>query len=232
MAISNTRWRPWLYLVALLGSQLLALVVLVTLLAFFPELRYWVETPWGAFSVTVFGGLAAFSVVALLSGSRYQLLKPFEFHSIRQAPNYLSIGTGFILGLAGVFLTRFGVADFADNYPVMSPFVRAVGPERYLFLILLLVGPIVEESIVRGFLYRAFRRSYGITVSISAILVVAIFNHPGTFAASLSLFLLLGVSQILLCLILEKTDNLWNCIACHCVYNAVVACAWLMQSSS
>jgi membrane protease YdiL (CAAX protease family) len=232
MKISYPTLRPWLYLAFLFGSQLIALILLGAVWAFVPGFRYWVETPLGTFSVTVFGMLAAFSVVALLSGSRHQLFRLFEFHSIGQGFSYLSIGAGLALGLTGVLLTRLGVAHFAENYPMMRPFVRFVGPQTYLFGALLLLGPIFEEIIMRGFLYRAFRRAYGVPLSTSALVVVAMLMHPGVFAASLWLFILLAVLQILLCSILEKTRNLWNCIACHCAYNAVATCAWLIQISS
>lgn len=230
MRLSGKTLRPWLYLAAVFGSQLVALVVVATFWAFFPRFGYWVGTPFGTFSVTVFGGLAAFLVVILFSASRLDLFSLFELQSLRQGLRYFAPGTGFVLGLAGVFLTRIGVAHFADNYPLMRPFIHFPGSQKYLLVILLLIGPIFEEIIMRGFLYREFRKSYGITLSVSTIVLAAMLTHPGVMAASPWLFLFLGALQAILCLILEKTRNLWNCIACHFVYNATVVSAWLMGS--
>lgn len=94
-------------------------------------------------------------------------------------------------------------------------------------MILFVVGAIIEEIIMRGFLYRAFRAAYGAILSVLAIVLVATLAHPGVMTASPRIFLLLGVLQVTLCVILEKTDNLWNCIACHVLYNATVASTWL-----
>jgi len=121
---------------------------------------------------------------------------------------------------------------FAEKYPLTKPFIHQPGPEKYLLVILLLVGPVFEEIIMRGFLYRAFRESYGIILSVSTMVLVTTLTHWGVMTASLWMFLLLAVLQAILCLILEKTRNLWNCIACHFVYNATVTSAWLMGTSS
>jgi membrane protease YdiL (CAAX protease family) len=224
--------RPWLYIVAVFGSQLVALVIVAAFWAFFPKFGPWVETPLGTFSVTVFGGLSAFVVVMLFSGSRLDFFSLFEFQSIRQGLRYFPAGVGFALGLTGVWLTRIRMENFADNYPLMRPFIHLSGPQRYLLLIVLVIGPIFEEIIMRGFLYRAFRKNYGITLSVSIIVLAAMLTHPGVMASSPLLFLFLGLFQAILCLILENTGNLWNCIACHCDYNATVASAWLMGTSS
>jgi len=225
--------RPWLYIAALFGSQLVALVIVATFWAFFPKFRAWVETPFGTLSVTVFGGLTAFGVVMLFSVSRGGFFSLFDFPSLRQGLRYyFASGVGFSLGLIGVFLTRVRMENFADNYPLMKPFIGESGPQKYLLLIVLLIGPLFEEIIMRGFLYRAFRKNYGITLSVAVIVSAGMLTHPGVMASSIWLFLFLGAFQVILCLILEKTDNLWNCIACHFVYNATVATAWLMGPTS
>src|SRR2546423_817647 len=232
MSSRSKTLRPWLYLAALFGSQLVALVIIAIFWAFFPQFRYLVGTPLGTFCVTVFGGLAAFLVVVLLSTSRLDVFSLFELRSLREGLGYFAPCAGLVLGLAGVFLTRIRMESFADNYPLMRPFVHLSGPQRYLLVIVLLVGPIFEEIIMRGFLYRAFRKNYGITLSVSIIVLTAMLTHPGVMASSPWLFLFLGAFQAILSLILEKTGNLWNCITCHCVYNATVASAWLLGSSS
>ena len=232
MGVKGKTLRPWLYIVAVFGSQLVALVIIATLWALFPRFGPWVDTPFGTFVVTVFGGLAAFVVVMLFSASRHDFLSLFEFQSIRQGLRYFPAGVGFALGLTGVWVTRIRMENFADNYPLMRPFIHLAGPQKYLLLIVLLIGPIFEEIIMRGFLYRAFRKNYGITLSVSIIVLAAMLAHPGVMASSAWLWLFLGAFQAILCFILENTGNLWNCIACHCVYNATVASAWLMGTSS
>ena len=225
--------RPWLYIAALFGSQLIELVVLVALWEFSIRFRYWVGTPFGTFSIIALGGFAAFVVVIFFSHPRSlpDLLSLFELQSIRQGLSYFALVAGLVLGLAGVFLTRIEMPHFAENYPLTKPFIHQPGPEKYLLVILLLVGPVFEEIIMRGFLYRTFRESYGIALSVSSMVLVAMLTHWGVMTASPWMFLLLAVLQAILCLILEKTRNLWNCIACHFVYNATITSAWLMGTS-
>jgi membrane protease YdiL (CAAX protease family) len=233
MSIRARRLRPWLYFAALFGSQLVALVIVILLWEMFPGLRHWFRSPWGAFSISVLGGLAAFLVVVCYAyrKGRLSFLSILEIQSIQKGISYLTLVAGFVLGLTGVLLTRVDRAALAGRYLITQPFVYQPGPERYLVVILLLVGPVFEEITMRGFLYRVFRESYGLTLSISAIVFATTLTHWSVMTASLWMFGLLAALQITLCLILEKTHNLWNCIACHFVYNATITSAWLLEIS-
>ncbi len=127
--------------------------------------------------------------------------------------------------------TRIRVADFDDNFPLMRAFAGVSPLQKSLLVILLLGAPIFEEIIMRGFLYRTFREHYGTALSVSIIVVVAMLTHPGVLQASPWLFGVLAVSQATLCLVLEKTGSIWNCIACHFAYNATVVTAWVVDTS-
>lgn len=81
---------------------------------------------------------------------------------------------------------------------------------------------------MRGFLYRAFRDRYGIAFSMLTVAMAATISHVGVATASLTIFFLLTVLQVILCLLLETTRNLWNCILCHVLYNATLIGAWLI----
>jgi membrane protease YdiL (CAAX protease family) len=178
----------------------------------------------------VSGGLAAFLVVVFYSyrKGRLSFVSIFEIQALQDGISYLTLVAGFVLGLTGIFLTRVDRAALAGRYLITQPYVHQ-GPARYLVVILLLVGPVFEEITMRGFLYRVFRESYGLTLSISAIVFATTLTHWSVMTASLWMFALLAVLQILLCLILEKTRNLWNCIAFHFIYNATVAGAWVLE---
>lgn len=233
MSLRRRILKPWLCIAALFGSQLVGLAVMVAFWQFFPRFRYWVGTPLGTFFIAAGGVLAAFLVVVLFAHpqSLLDVLDLFEFQSFRQGISYFAVVAGFVLGLTGVFLERMELPGFAEEYPLTKPFIHQPGPEKHLFTILVLVGPVFEEIIMRGFLYRAFRESYGIALSISIVVFAATLTHPGAMTASPWVFLLLAVVQVTLCLILERTRNLWNCIACHCAYNATLVGAWLIGMS-
>src|SRR5713101_3302504 len=125
--------RPWLYIAALFGSQLVALLVVVGFWVFFTRFRYWAGTPFGTFSITVLSGFAAFLVVIFFSHPKSlpDLLSLFEFQSVRQGVSYFALVAGFVLGLTGVFLTRIEMPHFAETYPLTKPFIHQPGPEKY-----------------------------------------------------------------------------------------------------
>ena len=231
MHVTNTSLRPWLYIVALFGSQLVVLAVVAAGWIVSPRFGQWVGTPVGTFSVTVFSALAALVTVILLSGSLRDPFSLFELQSLHYGIDFVALGAGVLLGVAGVFVTRFGLADVGNNFPLIKPFIEAPMSQKHLLAIVLLVAPIIEEIIMRGFLYRAFRDRYTIGPSVLTIVAVSMLTHPGVLRASPWLFLLLGVLQAMLCLIWEKTRNLWSCISCHLAYNVTVTTAWLMESS-
>jgi membrane protease YdiL (CAAX protease family) len=229
MRLTRRILRPWLCLAALFASQIALVVVVVVFLGLFPRFKYWVNNPFGAFFITAAGGLAAFLVVVAFARpkSLVDFLNLFEFASIRQGISYYALVAGVVLGLAGFLFTRIGGAVPAETY-LTKPFVYQPGPEKHLLTILLLVGPLFEEITMRGFLYRAFRDRYGIAFSMLTVAMAATITHVGVATASLPIFLLLAVLQAILCLLLEMTRNLWNCIVCHTFYNATLISAWLI----
>jgi membrane protease YdiL (CAAX protease family) len=228
MRLTRRILRPWLCLAALFGSQVALVLVVVVFWGLFPRFKYWVNTPLGAFFITAAGGLAAFLVVVAFARpkSLADFLNLFEFASIQQGVSYYALVAGVILGLAGVFLTRIGGAAPAETY-LTKLFIYQPGPEKHLLTILLLVGPLFEEITMRGFLYRAFRDGYGIAFSMLTVAMAATMTHVGVATASLPIFLFLTALQVILCVFLEVTRNLWNCILCHVVYNTTLVCAWL-----
>jgi len=89
-----------------------------------------------------------------------------------------------------------------------------------------ILSPFCEEAVIRGFLYRAFRGSYGIFVSTLLVLCIQVYFHWGLISHDwIALFLLLA-GGILLCLIREYTGNSWNCVLFHAAYNTTVLRQW------
>ena len=78
---------------------------------------------------------------------------------------------------------------------------------------------------MRGFLYRAFRGSYGILLSVLSSFCIVTYFHWGLLSNPL-VFVCLTAGAILLCTIREWTGSLWNCILFHAVYNASVTLDW------
>jgi membrane protease YdiL (CAAX protease family) len=103
---------------------------------------------------------------------------------------------------------------------VVSSIEHTQGPERYFFLAsLVLLAPFFEEVIYRGFLYRAFRGSYPVAISMAIILAWTANTHWSQYSQSLMAAFGLSLLTIVQCWLREKSDSVWDCILCHLAYN-------------
>lgn len=89
-----------------------------------------------------------------------------------------------------------------------------------------LLAPFVEETVVRGFLYRAFRGSYGIVPSTILALGFQTYFHWGLISQDPVASVLFLVGGAVLCVIRERTQNTWHCVLFHAAYNAIVLRQW------
>jgi membrane protease YdiL (CAAX protease family) len=83
------------------------------------------------------------------------------------------------------------------------------------------IVPFCEEAVARGFLYRAFRGSYGPSLTTVFIICFSAYFHWGSVSRSVFTFACLASLWALLCILRERTGSLWNCLLCHAVYNSV-----------
>jgi membrane protease YdiL (CAAX protease family) len=90
---------------------------------------------------------------------------------------------------------------------------KAFSPAGIAFFLVFgaFVGPVLEELVFRGFLYRAWERRWGWIVS--TVLVSTLFGlyHAHFFAAF--------TGSIVLVCVLRRTGTLWGPIVAHCIYN-------------
>ena len=140
----------------------------------------------------------------------------------RKPSDYVWFGvvTGLIIRFFGHFLLIHGWGKGVFNYGIIS-FENTHGLERYFFLApSLLLAPLFEESIYRGFLYRAFRGSYSMRVSMALIVAWTANTHWPYYSHSLLAAFDLSMLTIVQCYLREKSDSLWDCIFCHMAFNA------------
>ncbi len=83
---------------------------------------------------------------------------------------------------------------------------------------------------MRGFLYRAFRGSYGIQMSTVLMVVVMSLTHSNQFYHSWVAALDLSALTILQCFLRER-GNLRDCIASHLAFNLTWAARLGMHSA-
>ena len=95
-------------------------------------------------------------------------------------------------------------------------------------LIAILIGPIIEEVVTRGFLYGQLRQRLSIPKCIVLVLAFSLYFHWEIVTTNPVFAFLLVMNGICLCAIREKTKSLWNCVLYHGVYNATVAHQWTL----
>jgi len=105
----------------------------------------------------------------------------------------------------------------------LTAFRNTVGSERYLFLApSTLLAPLFEETIYRGFVYKAFRNSYPLWASVTIIIAWTANTHWGQYSVSWVAAVDLSLLTIVQCHLREKSGSIWDCIVCHAVFNASV----------
>jgi membrane protease YdiL (CAAX protease family) len=83
----------------------------------------------------------------------------------------------------------------------------------------LLVGPFLEETVMRGFFYPAFRNAMPLVVSILFVFAIdVLLFHFRTFWMPMAL-LGVGFVNIAACFFREHTKSLWPSITLHLTYN-------------
>ncbi len=133
---------------------------------------------------------------------------------------WVAIGIGF-LSIYG------STRGWSPPPQIARSFYHAAIASRWFYIIrLVAIVPVYEETVMRGFIYRAFRGTYTPFVSTVLVLCVGVFFHWGLVSDSLYAFAYLSLIAISLCVIRERTDSLWNCILFHAAYNATVSVRW------
>ena len=102
--------------------------------------------------------------------------------------------------------------------------------EQMVFLVAttVIIGPVVEEIVTRGFLYRALRASFSLIAAIGLVICFSAFFHVGSMGRSVFTTACLVSLWVMLCIVRERTGSLWNCVFCHCIYNAAIVRQWAL----
>ncbi len=129
-----------------------------------------------------------------------------------------------IIALPAYMLTSLLLTNIASNFfPYILEqeqelgFTAPQGVELVLiFIALVVVTPIVEEIIFRGFMFRAYHRRFGAFTG--AILVSVLFGVAhGQLSVGLDTFAL----SMFLCYVRLKSDSLWSPILLHAFKNFI-----------
>lgn len=139
--------------------------------------------------------------------------------------SWLDIG----VSLSGIVL--YFIAAIAVTYAVMQ-FVPSVDLEQtqdvgitlptgyelvLAFLLLVIIGPIIEEVIFRGYLYGTLRR-YGVSIVTATLVVSVLF---GIAHGQWNVGINVAVLSVVMCLSREITGSLWPSILMHMMKNGI-----------
>lgn len=105
--------------------------------------------------------------------------------------------------------------------PTMDPEMAwdiTLSPLGLLRLILLswIVGPVIEELVFRGLLYRAFERRWGWLASMAVTSFLFGLVHPTRILAT-------ALGSVVLICVLRRTGSLRACILLHMIFNVLIS---------
>ena len=131
------------------------------------------------------------------------------------------------LGLAAAY--AFGVAhDIIVNprqQAIVNDFPHSVLGAAMFLLVAVVMAPVFEEIVFRGFLFRGLANSWGWVWG--ALASAAIF---GAAHLQLDVFLPLAALGFVLAWAYKKTGSLWTCITMHALFNLIAVVAWILSS--
>ncbi|MFI0347813.1 MAG: lysostaphin resistance A-like protein [Chthoniobacterales bacterium] len=135
---------------------------------------------------------------------------------IKTALLWLLVSYPLIMTSQAVAQLFYGAAD--DTQPIVTYFLQHPGWRERASIISMavIVAPIAEELLFRGYFYGVLRRYAGRipAIAISSILFAAMHLY-------LPSMLGLALLAIILCLVYERTGSLWANILVHATFNAI-----------
>lgn len=231
-------WGPVAAVVSAVVIYLLPQLVIGSILSIYPALKHWSSSRannWLSSSIAaqfVYTLLVEASAIAMI----WALLKHYRtrFSSIglkraRAAdPLYAVMGFAVYMALylGFVALLTHLIPALNVNQQQNVGFQDATAPLALVgaFLSLVILPPIAEEIIFRGFVFTGFRRRFGFIIA--ALATSVLFAIPHLFESSGSgLLWIAGVDTLVLscvlCFLREKTGRLWAGMGVHALKNAV-----------
>jgi membrane protease YdiL (CAAX protease family) len=104
---------------------------------------------------------------------------------------------------------------------IISDFPHTTLGAAMFVLVAVVMAPLFEEVIFRGFLFRGFANSWGWVWG--ALASAAIF---GAAHLQLDVFLPLAALGFVLAWAYHRTGSLWTCITMHALFNLIAVAAW------
>ena len=188
-----------------------------------PGFYWWRRSGSGYFFMAILQGVIGLLTTAYFT--REKTLKTLwkELGLDCKPSDYVWMGIVCALALqfADYVVVTSGLAPGSGLHSLIAA-SHAFGFEKALYLLPLLLAPLFEEPVFRGFLYKAFRGSYGIPASTTFIVAWTAWTHWPQYSHSWAAAVFLSLFAILLCYLREKSGSLWDCILCHLAFNGSI----------
>lgn len=154
-------------------------------------------------------------------------VRDFGFNTRFTVLGFLLGFGAFSLGLLNLFFVQRGIAQ--QNTDAITFYYG--GRDAWLLFAVqsAWVSPFYEEVIMRGFLYRAFRGSFRVIPSTLLVLAVQIYFHWGLVSKDFIALIFLSIGSVIVSSIRERSQNTWNCVFFHAIYNATVLRQWQLS---
>lgn len=132
-----------------------------------------------------------------------------------------------VLGGGVLWMLQFAPGEPPPGYRTNDPALAwevTLMPAKIIQLVLLswLLGPLMEELVFRGLLYRAFERQWGWLAAACITALLFGLAHPDRIVAT-------GLGGFVLALVLHRTGSLRACILLHALFNVMVSWPLLGQ---
>ena len=171
-------------------------------------------------------------ILGIIGVMGFQRESTLEFFGLQPSRFLKAAGTGLlwlvttyplILATQSFVQGVFGAAD--DSQLIVRYFLEHPDPRHRAAVIFMavIVAPVAEEILFRGYFYGVIRRFGGRLPAIltSSLLFAAIHVH-------LPSMLGLGILAVILCLLYERTGSLWATITMHATFNAITIVALIL----
>jgi len=237
-AIPRVPWNPWLGVAFVIVMYYVSQILASFLISIYPTLHHWTNTQandWLNNSI-----FAQFCYVAMAEaitlGAIYVFLKQYRsnFKLIGlKSPQWRDLGYGLLavpvyygLYLLTVGLVSHFVPSLNVNQQQQIGFANAhtAAQLTLTFISLVILPPLTEEIMVRGFLYSSLKKglpTIGAVLVTSALFASAHLPEGGAagplYIAALDTFVL----SLVLIYLREKTGSLWASITLHAFKNGV-----------
>ncbi|HVX56741.1 MAG TPA: CPBP family intramembrane glutamic endopeptidase [Candidatus Saccharimonadales bacterium] len=237
-SIPSVPWQPWLGVGFVLFIYYAAQIVAGNLILIYPSLRHWSA---GRIDDWVNNSVGAQFVFILLAealsvGAIYLFLRRYKMGLARiglKKPRWMDPLYGLAAFPAYYLIYRICVAVISYLVPSLNVYqqqqigfnsVHGSLPLVLTFLSLVVLPPLAEEIMVRGFLYSTFKKAlptaYAVLLT-SALFAAAHLPEGGSagplYIAAIDTFIL----SLILIYLREQTGSLWASITLHALKNGL-----------